>query len=156
MYISEIELFTRYPRSHPRRQNYINEQMNPNARLPPPGEAGFEAWVNFDKVPVHCMEHIERNNLRDESNVQELWQYMTNLVTSGMVPLESGYPYLSYERPHELEYQQQYGLYTPEEFKNSVEIFESNGYTVLRQSGEDMVAIKTELFKNSTIIQENF
>ncbi|MEC8497131.1 MAG: FkbM family methyltransferase, partial [Pseudomonadota bacterium] len=155
IYISEIELFTRYPISHPRRQNYINEQMNPDAIFPPPGEKGWLAWVDFKKLPDDIKEHIERNNLRDKSNVHELQEYLTNLAGNGVIEFECGYPTLSLERPHELEYQQQYGLYTPEEFKKSVEIFESNDYTVLRQSGEDMVAIKTELLKNSAIIKEN-
>lgn len=146
MYISEIELFTRYPRSHPRRQEYISEELNPNPRLPPPGEEGFEISVTLQ--PWH-VQYMESNNF----NKQQAEQYISYLAETNQIPVHSGYPSLKEKK--DLEYQQQYGLYTPEEFKLSVEIFENSGYTVLRQSGEDMVAIKTELLEASRVKEQS-
>tara|TARA_R100001594_G_scaffold149533_1_gene207640 strand:+ start:97 stop:1206 length:1110 start_codon:yes stop_codon:yes gene_type:complete len=145
MYISEIELFTRYPKSHPRRQEYINEKLNPNPRLPPPFEEGYE--VNVGLQPWH-VEYIQRNKLSNEAADA----YVYSLAESGEVEVQGGYP--QHWQNKDLEYQQQNGLYTPEEFRLSVEIFENAGYTVLRQSGEDMVAIKTELLENSKVKEQ--
>lgn len=128
IYISEIELFTRYPPSHPRRTNYINDELNPGKRIQPEsGQAKF-------KMSREQYDHIMNN-----TTIHNRGDYMHKLLEHGLIEQ----PILT-DQPAEDEYYQLNGLYTPDEFKDSVNILELAGYTLLRQGGEDLVAVDSK------------
>jgi|MDTB01.1.fsa_nt_gb hypothetical protein len=145
IYISEIELFTRYPSSHPRKTNYINDELNPGKRKPP---EGVDIKVNMSREQYDYI----MNNTTHENRAQ----YVQKLLKLGYIKDASGE--LSAElaqrvkclfgAPEEEEYYQLNGLYTPDEFKDSINILELAGYTMLRQGGEDLVAVESKFLNN--------
>jgi len=133
IYICEIELLTRYPNSHPRRQPYIDSQRHPDARPPP--DTGWKLGIS---VLPHQRAHFD--SLQSQEDQKEYLEY---LMATGRATGERAWD----GPPEDMEYLQENGLYTAEEFKSTVDIFELSGYVVLRQLGGDMVAVNPKLLK---------
>tara|TARA_R100001126_G_C4869242_1_gene172012 strand:+ start:404 stop:1441 length:1038 start_codon:yes stop_codon:yes gene_type:complete len=131
IYISEIELFTRYPENHPRRTKYVNDIVNP----------GLQKAPTARDVQIEMNEAHHRHAMR--LSLEERTKYVNNLVELGLAKITNEIVLTNKSATNE-EYYQLNGLYTPAEFKHSINIFQSKGYTLLRQDGQDLVAVQNK------------
>ena len=141
MYICEIVLLTRYPLSHPRRQEYINAEKNPDARKPPPSyDNGWEVEI---KMTPSQQEYLADKDFDTISKTVSAWVNAGTMQTPEWV-------YKRGDGPQNKEYLQENGLYTVEEFRSAIEIFNKNGYVVRDQSYDgDIIAISNQLVTGS-------
>ena len=143
LYICEIVHFTRYPLSHPRRKEYINEEETPDGRPRLPDE---HFGISFDIPPQ--VEYLLNNlNLSEDKELEMCWK----MFEDGIIPPpQLADPLL--DVPQNKEYLQEDGLYTKEEFETTIQIFNKNGYTVRDQSYDgDIIAIFNDCYEMKDI-----
>ena len=131
IYISEIELFTRYPASHPRRTEYVNDIINPGKQSPPKQKRG-DIELTLEQYQYAMSLPLSQKTL-----------YIEKLIETGEAEVVGDFIEESI-CGNDDEYYQLNGLYTPDEFRHSVSILESHDYTLLRQEGQDLVAVQSK------------
>jgi len=138
MYVCEIVFLTRYPLSHPRRKDFIDDTQTPGKRLPPPTEKGWERQIEVTRE-----QHEMLSNLSPEQGAQAIKE----MLATGQAR-DRGYQYTGSRDPNSMEFLQEDGLYTAEEVRESIKIFNLAGYHVLDNSEDgDIFAIANEYLK---------
>ena len=137
VYICEIVKYTRYPRSHPRRSGYISEEATPGGRVPPPGTDGWN--TRFEIFDPRDIKFIQSLSDLDEEIQFQACTYLCEAERA------TRSVHCAIEKPEEKEYLQENGLYTVEEFKSTIDIFNKNNYKIFDSSDDgDLFAFKEE------------
>ena len=138
MYVCEIVFLTRYPLSHPRRKDFIDDEKTPGKRLPPPTEKGWQR-----QIEVTAEQHKMLSNLSPEQGAQAIKE----MLATGQAR-DRGYQYTGPRDSNSMEFLQEDGLYTAEEVRESIKIFNDAGYHVIDNSEDgDLFAITNEYLK---------
>ena len=143
IYICEIVRFTRYPLSHPRRKEYIDEQQTPEARVPPPSEEGWVPKVALNDQQAQYLQSISEKDPEFANQPVLFW------MKTGEVP-PARWAYTKEDIPQNKEYLQEDGLYTIEEFKSTIDIFNKAGYLVKDHSFDgDIIAVNVNYLEKN-------
>jgi len=140
MYICEIVLLTRYPLSHPRRKDFIDDEKTPGKRLPPPTEEGWEHQIEIEITE-------EQYKILSELPPEQGAKVVKEMLAAGQAT-DRGYGYAGTTDPNNMEFLQEDGLYTIKEVQESIKIFNAAGYHVIDNSEDgDIFAITNEYLK---------